>query len=119
MPTVASAASASSRAQMLERCGAGTQPELHLMAGAVAEHRLVWRQQRHRALLVRVSPAGWRVALPVAERVHGLEVAMTNARLVDAAVGVQLVRLRRPCGPGFQRPLFLVIVLARRRPDVK
>ena len=80
---------------MRERRGAGTQPELNLVAGVVAEHRLGWRQQRHRAWLVRVSPAGWRVTLPVAERVDSLEVAATDARLVDAAVGVQLVRPRR------------------------
>src|SRR4029077_10175770 len=43
---------ASSGAQVLECCGAGSQPELHLVAGAVAEHRLGWRDQRHRALLV-------------------------------------------------------------------
>jgi len=73
---------------VLESYGGGTYPELHLVAGVVAEDRLGWRQQRHRALLVRVSPAGRRVALPVAERVYGLEVAVTDACLVDAAVGV-------------------------------
>ena len=88
----------SSEAHVLERCGAGAQPELHLVAGSVAEDRPGRRQQRHRAWLVRVSPAGRRVALPVAERVHGLEVAVPDARFVDTAVRVQLVRLRRPRG---------------------
>jgi len=36
---------ASSGAHVLERFGAGTQPEPHLVAGAVAEHCLGWRQQ--------------------------------------------------------------------------
>jgi len=77
-----------------ERGGAGAQPEPHLVAGPVAEHRLGRRQQRHRAGLVRVSPAGRRVALAIAERVRGLEEAVTEAHLIDTAVGVQPVGLR-------------------------
>lgn len=79
------------------RAAAGTAPGGRRCRGTP----LRLARSRHRTLLVGVSPAGWRVALPVAERVHGLEVAVTDACLVYAAVGVQLVGLRRPrCGGG-------------------
>jgi len=67
------------------------------VAGVVAEDRRGGRQERHRAWLVGISPARWRIALPVAERAHGLEVAVADARLVDAAMRVQPVGLGRPC----------------------
>src|SRR5580692_5442742 len=80
---------------MLEPGGARTQPEQHPMTSLVSEERGRWRQRRHRPSLKWVSPAGRRVAMAVAERRHGLEVPRAHPRLVDAAVGVELVRMRR------------------------
>ena len=76
---------------MLKPRGVRTQAEQHPVTGAVGEDGKRRRQHRHRSCLEGISPARRRVALAVAQRVHGRKVPVTDARLGDAAVRVQLV----------------------------
>lgn len=57
----------------------------------VAKDRDAGRRRAHHALLVRIPPARRRVASAVVERMIGNEVGTTDARFIDAAVGIQRI----------------------------